>query len=195
MENYISNYESGEELQHYGVKGMRWGVRRASKQLSSATDSASRDKAVASLNKHRTKSTQKIQKLEKKQEKLNASLTRSGAKDVAKAAKLEKKASKLDSKVLKYTKKSNKYKVKAGKKFFSDSATKAMVKGESYSTKAQITKAKADALHSKAKSYSAKYESAKAKIDSNERMIAAFKKGINDIDTALETKGRRYING
>ena len=43
------------ELYHYGVKGMRWGVRRAQKKLAKATTKEDRDKAIAALKKHKEK--------------------------------------------------------------------------------------------------------------------------------------------
>lgn len=195
MRNYDEMTETPEELYHYGVKGMRWGVRRASKQLGRATDSASRDKAVAILNKHRAKSVAKVQKLENRKDALERKLDKSSERDRARAIKLEKKASALDAKAAKYSKKSINYKLKAGKKYFTDSAEKAMIRSDSYSTKADVTKSKADVLHAKAKSYMTNYEKAKAKVDNNVRMTNAFKQGIKDIDAALESKGRRYING
>lgn len=193
--DYLSNYETGDELQHYGVKGMKWGVRRASKQLSRATDSQSRDKAVASLNKHRAKSVQKIKELEGKRDKLNTALTKSSQKDAVKATKYEQKAAKYDKKASKATKKSYRAAKRARGAFFSDSTLKWATKSELYKEKAADKQVKADLYRAKAKSYAAKYEQAKAKVEANERMIATFQQGVRDIDSALVNKGRRYING
>ena len=58
MEN---DYNNQEYLQHYGVRGMRWGIRRASKTLSkSSSTSEQREKAISSLQKHRAKATKKV---------------------------------------------------------------------------------------------------------------------------------------
>ena len=64
--------QTSDELYHYGVKGMRWGVRRASKKLSKATDEKKKAKAVASLEKHREKGTAEIKKLDSSTSKLQA---------------------------------------------------------------------------------------------------------------------------
>ena len=68
------------ELYHYGVKGMRWGVRRASKQLTKATTSDSRNKAIANLNKHREKASSEVSKLKKQRVKLDDKLRKATTK-------------------------------------------------------------------------------------------------------------------
>ena len=83
---------------HYGVKGMRWGVRRASRQLSSATDSKSRDKAISTLNKHKAKGTAKVAKLEKKHVQLQKNVERHITKNDTKAAELSRKAARTRNK-------------------------------------------------------------------------------------------------
>lgn len=58
-----------EELMHYGVLGMKWGVRRASKQLSNASTKSERARAKADLNKHYAKASTKLTKLSNKADK------------------------------------------------------------------------------------------------------------------------------
>lgn len=183
MSQYNYNYEnSQDELMHYGVKGMRWGVRRASKMLTKATTSEQRDAAVAKLNKHRTKASNEIAKLQKRRPKLDETLAKSASKDATKAAKLETKAAKLDQKIAKNQKKA------AG--FFTRES-----KAEKLLAKNQVMQNKSNVLHTKAKNLEANYKKAKAAVEANETMQQAFRKGVNDIDDALLRAGRKYVNG
>lgn len=172
-----------DELYHYGVKGMKWGVRRASKVLlSSKSSQEQRDKAVASLQKHKTKASTKLASLEKKRSKLDDDLRKSTVKDMTKATKIERKVAKIDKKIAKKQRKA------AGIFTSNDRAEKLLFE-------ANIMQTKSTKLHAKAKTLTAKYEAAKAKVDANESMQKAFKKGISDIDNALVEVGRRHLNG
>ncbi len=66
-----------DELLHYGVLGMKWGVRRARKALSTATSKADKKKATETLNKHYDKASKKLDKISAKADKnLNKSRTK-----------------------------------------------------------------------------------------------------------------------
>lgn len=176
------NQNNEDYLAHYGILGMKWGVRRASRQLRKATDSAGRDAAIKKLNKHKTKGEAKIAILEKKRVKLDDKLRKSTTKDKIKAKKLEKKATKYDMKSTKLANKTTKW-------YRSDESAKDLL------AKSQVKKIKADKLHAKAKSYTAKYEQAKARVEANEITQKAFKTQLSKIDQALVDSGRRYVNG
>ena len=160
--------DPNDELQHYGVKGMRWGIRRASKQFSTASTSDQKVKAVAKLQKHRAKASAQISKLEKKHSKLEKSVEKHITKNDIKAAKLSDKAAAKRK--------------KAYGRFTSQS------KSEKLTFEANKIQAKADSIAAKSKK-------AKAKLAKNETMQAAFKKGVREIDSKLVGKGRKYING
>ena len=172
-----------DELQHYGIKGMRWGVRRASKKLAKASTTEERDKAMATLEKHRNKAVKKVQRLERRQDKLDKNLAKSTKQDMNKAAKLSEKAAKFEQKYSKNMVKANRRILLGGDK-----------RRVKLISKAQLAKFKAEGLNAKATSCTANYENAKAKVESNDRLMQAFKVGIRDIDGALANKGRRYLN-
>lgn len=147
---------------------MRWGVRRASKQLSKATSKEQRDKAVASLNKHRDKASNKISKLSAKRPKLEKAYDKAILKLDPKIAKMERKKSRLQR--------------RAAGVFTSDK-------------KAAKLLGKANVVDLKINKLKAKSDTAKAAIAKNDRMTAMFKRGVSDIDSALASAGRKYING
>lgn len=128
MANYIVNYEtndtSDDELYHYGVLGMRWGVRRAGRKLSQATDSETREKAVKRLEKHKSKGSSKVSQLEKQRVKLDDKLRKATTVDKVKAGKIEAKATKLYSKAAKKKDKAYKWYTSSSK------ATKLLAESE-----------------------------------------------------------------
>lgn len=166
MQYTITNKQ--DELYHYGVKGMRWGVRRATKQLSRATTKEDRDKAVARLNKHRTKGSNEIAKLKKQKVQLK--------KDV------DRHINKTDIYTAKKTQEIARLRKKAYGTFTSqDKSAKLLFKANKLETKVNDRKARS--------------ENAKAKLAKNEKMQEMFRTEIGKIDKTLSDKGRKYING
>lgn len=72
--------QSNDELYHYGVMGMKWGIRKASGTISRSTSSAKTGKAIKSLNTHRSKASNKVEKLESKNKKLEVKVNKRTAK-------------------------------------------------------------------------------------------------------------------
>lgn len=152
---------NSDELYHYGVLGMKWGVHRASKRLSNATTKEQRDKAIAKLQKHRTKATSEITKLNKKLPKLQKAVDKNVMKNDQHAQRLKIKSAKLKKK---------------STGFFVSEA------------KAQKLLSKAMRLDIKSDAMIAKSNEAKAKLDKNKTMQRLFNEGIANIDKTLKNK-------
>ena len=173
MSNYIIHngtfYErNSDTLVHYGVKGMKWGVRRAMKELHESNRTGSKgahNHAVAVLSEHRDKIGKKLASLDKKSTKLES--------------KRYKQATKTEKKIAKLERKSAKAKLKAGKAFYTSTSNKRLHKS-----------AKFDYKVSKLKKTIAKTQ---AKIEKNERLKAIYKKSLNEINYELVTKGQDFL--
>ena len=157
-----------DELLHYGVLGMKWGVHRASKRLSNATSDDAKRKAVQKLETHKAKATKKINKLANEHAKLEKKRDTYAKREDIKAAKLKRKATELNRKA--YT-------------------------GLRTKERRQELKFKSEILNAKADELIAQSNTVKAKISKNETLTKQFQKGINDIDQVLVDHGRRFVNG
>lgn len=150
-------FHSDEELYHYGVLGMRWGI-------------------------HRGRAREAVDKSARTVKKLQAKAEKAGRKVSAKA---DYKASKLERKAAKYERKSAKVRRKATRWFMPMNADKAERKMGKYDLKASRYSERASKIRTKqanAKYKQEKYEK-KAKKLAAATVKAVEKKNIKDIDT------------
>lgn len=152
---------------HYGVKGMKWGVRRATKHLTNATTQAERDKAIATLNKHKEKATAKSNKLKSQHGKLQKYVDRHIQKTDIKVSNMQSKAAQTRN--------------KAYGRFTSKNRSEKLLY-------------EANKLDARANTLKARSDKAKAKLAKNENLTKLFDSGISDIDKALVSAGRRYVD-
>ena len=154
------------ELYHYGVRGMRWGVRRNTKLLGSS-DSAKSAKAAEALKKHREKGSAEIAKLKKRGVELERRSEQRVINDEARAARLMNRAANHERRATRFL------------------TTRRAA--ERHMNRAYV-------LNTRAKQLTARANEAKARVNANAAMIKAFEREIGNIDRALADRGKRYIS-
>ncbi len=155
-----------DELKHYGVIGMKWGVRRATRQLSRATTREERQSAINKLQTHRTKGMNKINKLKKREAQLVNTMNKRATQNTARAGKLRAKAATTRAKAY---------------GMFTSRST------------AQKRLYEANKLDAKAARLENKVKSVEAKINSNRSMQNLYATQIDRIDSALTQKGNKAV--
>ena len=178
----MSNYyiTNNNELYHYGILGMKWGVRRSREQLSGR---------VAKLGTKNQKLTQRVNALDKKariydsksanmisrNSKYEARLTKATSKkakyDLKLSKEMDRKRPNAD-KIAKYTAKSNKYEHKLNK-------AQKKLKYNKWAVKSTETKELAARTRSK--------------IEKNERIMKVYNNTIDAIDNGRVEQGRLFM--
>ena len=172
-------------LEHYGVLGMKWGVRRGRA-----------DQALG-------KTVKQLGRWDKKGSRARA---RMSAKEEARAAKMDRKAARLNYRASKIDRKVNRYKAKSARSLFKPNAGKARkmfrkevksqrmkdkaIKLQERSSKIKARQAKAKATYEKYQKKSAKLATAAVKEFSNVNIKDLNKENY----AALEKYASRYTN-
>lgn len=161
-------YNYTDELMHYGVPGMKWGVHRA-KQYYNAGNKyipGSYDKANKIISKHQTKITKKISKLDNKYNKLSKTRDKQILKSDVKATKLRDKAYRLEN--------------KAGGLFVSKN-------------RYQKLTSKANQLHAQANRLTARSNKTKAMMNRNRKMKELLNSGYDSLSKVKIDIGKKYV--
>ena len=168
------------ELVHYGVKGMKWGIVRSRSRLSGNVDKLRRRNARLSseartLDRDATVYEARSTQMKSRNSKYESRLTSATAKKAKYDLKLNKQLSKRHpngKKIAKYTRKSNKYNVKIMK-------AQKKLKYNKWAVKAEKTRLAADI--------------ARAKIAKNKKVMNTYSKTMDALDKGTIERGRLFM--
>lgn len=177
-------YRNSDELYHYGVIGMKWGVTRAS--LKNRANDRLEKKAL----KYDIKSAKALRKSEKFHAKYDLGTSNKAAKKAAnyaiKAAKLRNKSLNSDSDIHKalLNKRASKYDYKSS---VQQSKANRLSKSAGYG-------AKATAQYIKSDKFAKRAAKARAKIAKNKYYIAKMEAKVNSLSDRDTREGKKYIH-
>lgn len=166
---YIGEDYDAESLQHYGIPGMRWGIRRSAEQLGHR---------VAKMEKQNARYTARLKGNKEARAKNR----------LAKGNRLLAKAAKYESKAMKYERKSKPGFLRSAKKAYKNS-----LKAEKYRAKSEKKRVKGQMLTSKAGSVIAKQDAIRTKIEHNQRVMACYNKTISAINSGTIKQGKIFM--
>lgn len=180
---YVYDINTGE-LYHYGVKGMKWGVRRANKR-------AYQNERYA---KKAAKFDLKAAKARRKSEKAHDKYDLGGVNRAKrKSAKYATKAARLDKKLLGETNESTAIRMERKSAKLKYKAAKLDMKGNSLSRTTGYG-IRAEAKAKKADKYAQKAAKARYEIANNKRFVDRMKTKVSNLSPEEYAKGKEYFD-
>lgn len=173
------------ELAHYGVLGMKWGVRKDPDRAYSKSI-----KKLKKIDSAHAKAAERVAKAQKKGlENKAQKLANRSANIERKSVRLQSKSNRLSSKASKYERKAEKYRDKAVRSFSLKKRVKMTQKMENAVNKSYKLSQKSDKLAAK----SAKLDMKSRKLDSKSKNLSYEVYKVNYKEKKLQDKGKKWV--